>query len=208
MRKFLIVISFLLISSLVSTEKPSASTLQLACQYHPLVADLLAESDATQWLDWIEKLSGAEPAQISGINTIIQTRETRLMFSAQSNARAYDFVLNQVSNWYPQTSIHEHEYDIYDLTARNLIVTIPGVNHPDEFVLLTAHLDSQALGTDLAPGANDNGTGAATLLEAARLLRRYQFDRSIQLVWSVVKKMVLPVASHLPGIFQTLISSG
>jgi hypothetical protein len=144
MRKFLIIFSFLLVISLVSTEKPSASTLQPACQYQPLVSDLLAASDSTQWLDWIEKLSGAEPAQISGINTIIQTRETRLMFSGQSNARAYDFVLNQISNWYPQTSIREHEYDIYDLTARNLIVTIPGVIHPDEFVLLTAHLDSQA----------------------------------------------------------------
>ena len=43
---------------------------------------------------------------------------------------------------------------------------IKGAVHPDEVVILGAHLDSW----DLATGATDNGAGVATLLEAARLL--------------------------------------
>ena len=161
----------------------SASMDAPVCGYNPLVAELLGETDQNKWLDWIEKLSGAEAVQISTSNTFIQTRETRLMFTGQTNARGYEFVLEQVNGWYPHTSIAEHEYDIYDIQAKNLIVTIPGLNHPDEVVLMSAHLDFMALGSDLAPGANDNGTGSAALLEAARLLRQYQFDRTIQLVW-------------------------
>lgn len=43
---------------------------------------------------------------------------------------------------------------------------IKGSEHPEECVILGAHLDSW----DLATGATDNGAGAAAVLEAARLL--------------------------------------
>jgi hypothetical protein len=49
--------------------------------------------------------------------------------------------------------------------------------------LLVAHLDSTSRDPYLAPGANDNATGSATLLEAARLFRYYRFERTVQLVW-------------------------
>ena len=183
MTKILLLIGILLLVLLSGSGNLPARADTTVCDHNPLVADLLSETDQTRWLDWIEKLSGAEPARIAGLGTWIQTRETRFMFNDQPNARAYDFVLEQTRNWYPESNITQHEYDIFDITAKNLIVTIPGISVPEEVVLLSAHLDSIALGSDLAPGANDNGTGSATLLEAARTLRRYRFDRTIQLVW-------------------------
>lgn len=48
----------------------------------------------------------------------------------------------------------------------NTVAEIRGSEHPDEFVLLGAHLDSW----DLATGATDNGAGAIAVLEAARIL--------------------------------------
>ena len=183
MTRFLLLIGIILLIVLTGSVNTSASLDPPVCGYSPLVAELLEETDQNKWLDWIEKLSGAELVQISTSNTFIQTRETRLMFSDQTNARAYEYVLEQARSWYSDANISEHEYDIFDIKAKNLIVTIPGLNHPDDVLLLSAHLDSIALGTDLAPGANDNGSGSAALLEAARLLRQYQFDRTIQLVW-------------------------
>jgi len=50
----------------------------------------------------------------------------------------------------------------------NVIATIPGAEHPDEYVVLSAHLDSW----DGASGATDNGTGTLTMLEAMRILRK------------------------------------
>jgi carboxypeptidase Q len=46
----------------------------------------------------------------------------------------------------------------------NVVGEIPGRERPDEFVVVGAHLDSW----DFATGAQDNGTGVAMVLEAAR----------------------------------------
>ena len=35
----------------------------------------------------------------------------------------------------------------------------------------------------LAPGAEDNASGSAALLEAARLFNRYRFERTLQIIW-------------------------
>jgi carboxypeptidase Q len=52
------------------------------------------------------------------------------------------------------------------LAAYNTVAEIRGREHPDQVVLLGAHLDSW----DLAQGATDNGAGAIAVLEAARIL--------------------------------------
>jgi carboxypeptidase Q len=48
----------------------------------------------------------------------------------------------------------------------NVVAEIPGSEHPDEMVIIGAHLDSWQPGT----GAQDNGTGAASVIEAARAI--------------------------------------
>jgi hypothetical protein len=48
----------------------------------------------------------------------------------------------------------------------NTIATIPGSEKPNEYVMLSAHLDSW----DSGSGATDNGTGTITMLEAMRIL--------------------------------------
>ncbi len=48
----------------------------------------------------------------------------------------------------------------------NVVADIPGTSKPDEYVIVGGHSDSW----DGATGANDNGTGMATTMEAARLL--------------------------------------
>jgi hypothetical protein len=146
------------------------------CDYQPEVAALLAQTKSDRWLDWVEKLSGAELAPLSDFPILIQTRRTAEMFSGDANARAYEYVFKQVKNWYPDAQIEEQLYAFSDLTAKNLIVSIPGSTNPQELVLLTAHLDDTAWNSSIAPGANDNGVGVATVLESARLLRQYRFE--------------------------------
>lgn len=50
----------------------------------------------------------------------------------------------------------------------NTIAEIRGNQLPDEYVVLSAHFDSQDAGT----GATDNGTGTLIMLEAMRMLKR------------------------------------
>ncbi|MEL7645304.1 MAG: M20/M25/M40 family metallo-hydrolase [Anaerolineaceae bacterium] len=68
---------------------------------------------------------------------------------------------------------------------KNKVVTIPGHGaHANELVLMTAHMDSTSSAvTTNAPGAEDNASGIAALMEAARLFRFYKFDRTIKLIF-------------------------
>ncbi|MCZ2101636.1 MAG: M20/M25/M40 family metallo-hydrolase [Chitinophagales bacterium] len=54
----------------------------------------------------------------------------------------------------------------------NTIATIPGKEKPNEYVVLSAHLDSW----DGGQGATDNGTGVLTMMEAARILKKYYLN--------------------------------
>ena len=61
--------------------------------------------------------------------------------------------------------------------SQNVIAEIKGTS--DRVVILGAHLDSKAP----SPGANDNASGCATLLELARVLATTHPTPTIQLVW-------------------------
>jgi len=58
----------------------------------------------------------------------------------------------------------EERYQVDGKVVRNLIASVPGSARPQEFIVIGAHYDS-VWGS---PGANDNATGVAALLEIAR----------------------------------------
>jgi hypothetical protein len=59
----------------------------------------------------------------------------------------------------------------------------PGTTDPDRFIIMSAHIDSRnsdpldAKGD--APGANDDGSGTAAVIEAARVLSKHKFPATI-----------------------------
>jgi hypothetical protein len=65
-----------------------------------------------------------------------------------------------------------------DVDSANVVGEIRGREKPGEVVVLGAHLDSW----DLAVGAQDDGTGVAMVLEAARLMARMHPRRTIRFV--------------------------
>lgn len=68
----------------------------------------------------------------------------------------------------------------------NVVGVIRGTVHPDRYVIMSGDIDSRASNTadgeTDAPGANDNASGMAGVIEAARLLTRYEFPTSVVLV--------------------------
>jgi hypothetical protein len=68
-------------------------------------------------------------------------------------------------------------------TDKNIIAVLPGTASPDSIVMIGAHMDatSQSPST-AAPGADDNGSGTAGMLEAARLLAGQSFTHTIMFV--------------------------
>lgn len=61
-------------------------------------------------------------------------------------------------------------------TTNNIIAEIPGTTKPEEVVLVGAHYDA------FYDGADDNTTGVAALVELARVLSQYRFERTVRFV--------------------------
>jgi Zn-dependent M28 family amino/carboxypeptidase len=70
-----------------------------------------------------------------------------------------------------------------DINIVNVVAILRGATDPNRYVLLSGDIDSRV--TDVmdaeseSPGANDNASGVAATLEAARVLSRYPSDGSI-----------------------------
>lgn len=60
----------------------------------------------------------------------------------------------------------------------NVIATLTGAVYPDEYVVVGAHYDSYS-NSGGAPGADDNASGTAGVLEIARIMSQYSFDRTL-----------------------------
>lgn len=74
-------------------------------------------------------------------------------------------------------AVQREEFKAAGAVVRNLVVEVRGARQPDEIVLVGAHYDS-VLG---APGANDNGSGVAAVLELARAFREWRPARTWRL---------------------------
>ncbi|MHC1773164.1 MAG: M28 family metallopeptidase [Flexilinea sp.] len=139
---------------------------------------------------WIRKISGAEPVSIGGQEYTIETRYSYAMFTGQQNAKAKEFLLETLKQWVPETQIAVEPYTYTDATSTNtwynIVITFRGETVPDEQVLFTAHYDSCVVfegdPMSYAPGANDNGTGVATILEAVRIFSQMKFDRTVKVI--------------------------
>jgi len=70
------------------------------------------------------------------------------------------------------------------VTAYNVIATIPGTTRPDDWYIIGAHYDSISNdnGHATAPGAEDNGSGTAGVLELARIFTANPPDATIMFI--------------------------
>lgn len=88
-----------------------------------------------------------------------------------------------IDSVYLHDFIFSHHDTLYE-TSDNVIAIQRGVLYPDEYVVCGAHYDSYNLDSGhpdslRAPGADDNASGVAGVLETARLLSPCKFERSI-----------------------------
>ncbi|MDP6963451.1 MAG: M28 family peptidase [Planctomycetota bacterium] len=82
------------------------------------------------------------------------------------------------------------EFENSEVETYNLAALIKGKGDSDEFVVLGAHLDhvgldpfSDRMTMTTRPGADDNASGSAALLEVAQALSSYQPNVDILLLW-------------------------
>jgi hypothetical protein len=112
----------------------------------------------------------------------LQNFRTRYTYSRKCDTAA----------WYLRDRLQAYglptAYDVYLAgtqrdTSYNVIATITGQVRPESIVIICGHFDSYSnTPYTLAPGADDNGTGTAAVIEAARILSRYRFRWTIKFI--------------------------
>jgi len=91
------------------------------------------------------------------------------------------------------------------VNLRNVVATLKGANPGDDRIfLISAHLDTRVEGdadnTTFAPGANDDGSGVAAILEMVRIMSAQPFDATIKFMVVTGEEHGLLGASHMASL--------
>jgi hypothetical protein len=107
----------------------------------------------------------------------LQKFETRYSWKKQDETANYLFKRFKAYG----LPVEFDEYYFKDKKWKNVVATIPGKRKPEDIYMLIAHFDSISDKPEIsAPGADDNASGTAAVLEIARILKDAQLESSIQ----------------------------
>jgi len=117
-------------------------------------------------------------ANLSGAILQLQNFATRYASTAGC-ALAGDYLLD----YFTQLGLacESDPFNFSSYSSRNIIATLPGKVFPQYVVLIGAHYDSySSQAATAAPGADDNASGTAAVMEIARILSQYRFDFTLK----------------------------
>ena len=79
-----------------------------------------------------------------------------------------------------------NERIVHDVEVVNVVAIKRGTKYPNRYILMSGDIDSRVSDptdfTSDSPGANDNASGMAGTIEAARVLSKYNFEQSVVFV--------------------------
>lgn len=104
-------------------------------------------------------------------------------------------------------AVSQQPYTVHGKTVRNLEVVraaSPPEEAPGETVVIGGHYDT----VPGCPGANDNATGVAAVLELARLLRAQRFARTLRLVAFVNEESPFSYTEHMGSLVYARRAAG
>lgn len=108
----------------------------------------------------------------------LQKFETRYYWKKQDEVANY--LLERFQEY--DVAVGFDEYYSDNKKWKNVIATIPGKKKPEEIYMVIAHFDSISGKPEMsAPGADDNASGTAAVLEIGRVLRKVSLDATIML---------------------------
>lgn len=138
------------------------------------VEQILAEVNLDSLLFTVQQLTGIEPAMINGqpqkiySRYISQTPNAWAGIYLQNRLRAYGYTISR---------------QLFSASGENIIAYKEGNLYPNKAFVICAHYDAIAIPYDQAVGADDNASGCAAVMEAARLLKDSDFPFSLYFVF-------------------------
>jgi hypothetical protein len=135
----------------------------------PIIQSVINETNIDSLVYFVEELSGEVQTIIGGTPYTILSRNKY----QPGNDKAADYI---------KQKLNSYGIPAYDQwwtgTGRNVYGVQTGTLYPNQKYIICAHYDDMPSGTT-APGADDNASGTAAVLEAARILSGYVSDYTI-----------------------------
>ncbi|MEA3490143.1 MAG: M28 family peptidase [Candidatus Omnitrophota bacterium] len=147
-----------------------------------LFAFVVLKTSTFGWRFWGENYmpAGVEKTELterlrSHVYELAHEIGDRSVFRYEKLREASEYITGQFESF--GYRVEFQVYEVSDREVKNIIVTVPGIRHPEEMIVIGAHYD-----TCFNPGADDNASAVAGLLELARFARGTQFERSVRFV--------------------------
>jgi hypothetical protein len=165
---------------------------------NPQVAKAVSEVSADRIAAILKKLESF------GTRHLLSSQED----PARGIGAASQWILDQLKSYSGRLEVRFDQYPVKKIEGRNsrvprdvnlynIVAELPGTAHPEHRVVISAHYDTVANpnGTAApgqpqtpadpsadAPGVNDDASGVACVMELARILSQYQFDKTLVFV--------------------------
>ncbi len=112
-------------------------------------------------------------AQLSGEESVIINGTTQTILSRNKNQPGNNIAADFIKQKFQSYGLAAYDQQ-FSSTGRNVYAVRTGTEYPNKKFIICAHYDDMPSGT-IAPGADDNGSGTAAVIEAARILSQYTF---------------------------------
>ena len=135
----------------------------------PVIQQIINSVNQDSLIQHVKELTGVVPTIINGTSQTIVSRNKY----QPGNALAETYIKQKLQNYGMTTTIQS-----FSTSGKNVLGVQTGTEFPNKKYIICAHFDDMPSGT-LAPGADDNASGTAAVIEAARILSQYSFPFTI-----------------------------
>ncbi|MDH3267645.1 MAG: M28 family peptidase, partial [Ignavibacteria bacterium] len=131
----------------------------------PTIQTIINQTNIDSLTYFVEELSGEVQTIIGGTPYTIVSRR-------------YNHAGNDMAANYIKQKLESYGFPTYDQTfgtggGRNVYAVQLGTQYPNKKYIICAHYDDFTYSGTVVPGADDNASGTAAVLEAARIFRNY-----------------------------------
>jgi hypothetical protein len=134
-----------------------------------LIQSLVLQTNLDTLTYYVKVLSGEKSAIINGHSSLISSR--------YANHAHNDLAADYLYQTLQKTGLPTYNQN-YSANGRNIYAVQTGTNFPDQQFMVCAHYDDMP-SSGLAPGADDDASGSAAVLETARVLSQIQTPYTI-----------------------------
>ena len=135
----------------------------------PTIQTVIDQTNLDSLTTFVEELSGNVSTIIGGTPYTILSRNKYY----PGNDKAADYIEQKLEFY--GLEVHNQTFGS---VGRNVFGIQPGTDYPNQKLIICAHYDDMPSGS-IAPGADDNASGTAAVLEAARVLTQYNSEYTI-----------------------------